>query len=63
VDDGTFRTCETCGRPAAVGDAGVIEAVERVRTDSMDGTEYIDGYEVLFHRGCYPSGTRRYRLK
>lgn len=54
--------CETCRDWVDENDPDVVKALEQVETRTFGGTQVIDGMGVHFHRGCYPTGTRHYRL-
>jgi len=55
--------CETCRREVEASDPDVVYAVELIETRTMGGRQYMEGLGVLFHEHCFPTGSRRYRLK
>jgi len=58
----TIRICETCREQVDPEAAGVVRAVEVIRTVSMGPTvSELEGLGVYFHEECFPAGSPNYR--
>jgi hypothetical protein len=60
--DNPYIACEWCREPLKPDDPNVLRAFEQIDVTAMGtGKQPQDGLAVLFHRVCFPGGTR-YRL-
>jgi hypothetical protein len=59
----TISICETCREQLDPEDSDVVRAFEQVDVTGFgEARNSVDGLGVYFHEGCFPHGSRRYRL-
>jgi hypothetical protein len=64
VTEEPYNICEGCRERIDPDAPDTVAAVEMTRIVTMGPTiEYVEGMGTLFHEGCYPEGSPRYRRK
>jgi len=58
----SYTLCPTCGEQVSPDEPGVVEAVEMVDVGGYGSTsDEAEGQKALFHGGCFPKGSPKWR--